>query len=163
MDVLSASYGDNKIAWYENTDGKGGFGEPQIISNSAKWAGSVHAADLDGDGDMDVLSASADDDKIAWYENRLVGDANDDGVFNSSDLVQVFQAGEYEDDILHNSTYGEGDWNRDGEFDSADLVHAFQAGIYEKRTAPCFPDVAAAVDVVFAELDAHSRRPAYIA
>ena len=25
--------------------------------------------DVDGDGDMDVLSASADDDKIAWYEN----------------------------------------------------------------------------------------------
>ena len=25
--------------------------------------------DLDGDGDLDVLSASACDDKIAWYEN----------------------------------------------------------------------------------------------
>ena len=25
--------------------------------------------DLDGDGDADVLSASANDDKIAWYEN----------------------------------------------------------------------------------------------
>jgi hypothetical protein len=30
---------------------------------------SVYAADIDGDGDMDVLSASANDDKIAWYEN----------------------------------------------------------------------------------------------
>ena len=29
----------------------------------------MHAADLDGDGDADVLSASWDDDKIAWYEN----------------------------------------------------------------------------------------------
>ncbi len=26
-------------------------------------------ADLDGDGDLDVLSASPGDDKIAWYEN----------------------------------------------------------------------------------------------
>ena len=25
--------------------------------------------DVDGDGDMDVLSASSGDDKIAWYEN----------------------------------------------------------------------------------------------
>ena len=30
---------------------------------------SVYAVDVDGDGDMDVLSASAIDNKIAWYEN----------------------------------------------------------------------------------------------
>ena len=29
---------------------------------------SVYATDLDGDGDQDVLSASYNDDKIAWYE-----------------------------------------------------------------------------------------------
>ena len=33
---------------------------------------SVFAADLDGDGDMDLASASSFDDKIAWYKN-LVG------------------------------------------------------------------------------------------
>ena len=36
------------------------------ISTSADGAQSVHAADVDGDGDMDVLSASFSDDKIAW-------------------------------------------------------------------------------------------------
>ncbi len=30
---------------------------------------SVFATDMDGDGDTDVLSASRDDNKIAWYEN----------------------------------------------------------------------------------------------
>ncbi len=29
----------------------------------------MSTADVDGDGDLDVLSASVDDDKIAWYEN----------------------------------------------------------------------------------------------
>ena len=29
----------------------------------------MHAADVDGDADTDVLSASFVDDKIAWYEN----------------------------------------------------------------------------------------------
>ena len=39
------------------------------ITSSADGAYSVYAVDLDGDGDMDVLSASSLDDKIAWYEN----------------------------------------------------------------------------------------------
>jgi len=39
------------------------------ISTTADGAISVYAADVDGDGDLDVLSASQDDDKIAWYEN----------------------------------------------------------------------------------------------
>ncbi len=68
-DVLSASSNDNKIAWYQNTDGKGVFGEQHIISTKAVMAASVRAADIDQDGDMDVVSASATDDKIAWYEN----------------------------------------------------------------------------------------------
>jgi len=73
MDVLSASWFDDKIAWYEN-DGDGNFGAQQIITTNADGAHSVYSTDLDGDGDMDVLSASPSDDKIAWYEND--GDGN---------------------------------------------------------------------------------------
>ena len=29
----------------------------------------LNAADMDGDGDMDIVSASGIDDTIAWYEN----------------------------------------------------------------------------------------------
>jgi hypothetical protein len=132
LDVLSASEADHKIAWYDNTDGKGNFGPQQVITVQAMGASSVAAADMDDDGDIDVLSASELDHKIAWYENLspLVGDSNRDGVFSSSDLILVFQAGEHEDSIAGNSTFEEGDWNRDGEFDSADLVLAFQKGNY---------------------------------
>jgi hypothetical protein len=69
LDVLSASSNDNEIAWYENTDGLGTFGPQQIIFAGALGAWSVFAADVDGDGDVDVLSASLFDHTVAWYEN----------------------------------------------------------------------------------------------
>jgi len=77
LDVLSASAGvwtpdswdGSKIAWYAN-DGSGRFGPQQVISTEADGANSVYAADLDGDGDLDVLSASSEDGMIAWYENE---------------------------------------------------------------------------------------------
>ncbi|MEM1319557.1 MAG: T9SS type A sorting domain-containing protein [Bacteroidota bacterium] len=69
MDILVATVEDDRVAWYENTDGQGTFGEQRMITNITKGASSVFAVDLDGDGDADVLSASGFDDKIAWYEN----------------------------------------------------------------------------------------------
>ncbi|MEZ6120233.1 MAG: hypothetical protein R3C28_27180 [Pirellulaceae bacterium] len=64
------------------------------------------------------------------------GDANLDGIFDSSDLVQVFQRGEYEDGIDGNSNWSDGDWNADGEFSTADLVLAFQADAYVTTAVP---------------------------
>ncbi len=69
IDVLSASPGDNKIAWYESDGGSPPTFTEHVISTTAADALSVFATDVDGDGDIDVLSASESDDKIAWYEN----------------------------------------------------------------------------------------------
>jgi hypothetical protein len=43
---------------------------PHTISTAAQWAVSVFTADVDSDGDTDVLSASLQDHEIAWYENN---------------------------------------------------------------------------------------------
>ena len=53
MDVLSASFTDDKVAWYENTDGKGTFSYQNTITAQANGATSVYAADIDGDGDVE--------------------------------------------------------------------------------------------------------------
>ena len=56
--------------WYEN-DGTGSFGVGQIIIDPKEVFLGRGTADLNGDGDPDVLSFSYSDDKIVWYENRL--------------------------------------------------------------------------------------------
>jgi hypothetical protein len=73
------------------------------------------------------------------YQLMKVGDSNHDGFFNTSDLVTVFAAGEFEDGIAGNSTWEEGDWNRDGDFDTSDLVYAFQWGGFEADPVPMHP------------------------
>jgi VCBS repeat-containing protein len=70
LDVLSASRFDDRIVWYENNGDAGApaFTE-RTISTNANAAIKVIAEDVDGDGDMDVISASVYDARIAWYEN----------------------------------------------------------------------------------------------
>jgi uncharacterized protein YuzB (UPF0349 family) len=75
FDVIATSSFLNQIVWYENVDGQGNFGPKQIISSTAQGAFSAIAADLDGDGDLDLVSASGLDSTIAWYEN-LDGQGN---------------------------------------------------------------------------------------
>lgn len=62
----------------------------------------------------------------------VYGDSNLDGVFSSADIVDIFKAGEYDDDLVGNSTWTTGDWSGDGEFDSTDLVLAFTLGTYQE-------------------------------
>ncbi|MDC7996691.1 T9SS type A sorting domain-containing protein [Gilvibacter sediminis] len=83
IDILATSgLADNKVSWFENLDGLGDFGPETVITSNALEARKVYAADLDGDGDMDVLSASRGDDKIAWYENLTILSVVDNARFD---------------------------------------------------------------------------------
>jgi len=104
VDVLSASRDDGKIAWYENTDGLGTFGEQQLISSPEELYGfSVVAADIDNDGDMDVISGRGDD-YVNWYENL-------DGLGNFSEVNIISTE---VDGVTHVLT---SDLNNDGNID----------------------------------------------
>ncbi|MCA9213448.1 MAG: hypothetical protein KDB27_10310 [Planctomycetales bacterium] len=65
----------------------------------------------------------------------VAGDSNFDGVFDSGDLVDVFQSAKYE--TGQSATVEEGDWNGDELFNSSDLVYAFQANRFEKPFSEC--------------------------
>ncbi len=69
MDVLGAALFADTITWWENTAGDGTAWTQHILSSTFAGAGSVHVADVDGDGDMDVLGSANDADTIAWWEN----------------------------------------------------------------------------------------------
>jgi hypothetical protein len=70
LDLYSSSNGDNSVYWYENNGRRPPQFVRRLVSNQAYYARSAYAADLDGDGDLDLMSASANDHEITWYENR---------------------------------------------------------------------------------------------
>ncbi|MCP4193349.1 MAG: tandem-95 repeat protein [Planctomycetaceae bacterium] len=113
------TYLDN---WFPETDGNGrSLVATDLAANLESWHSSAgwRPSRLVGG------SPGAPSDLV-----DLPGDANRDGKFNSSDLVQVFAAGKFEDGTPNNSTWEEGDWDGDGDFTSSDIVIAFQAGHY---------------------------------
>ncbi|MCA9198863.1 MAG: chitobiase/beta-hexosaminidase C-terminal domain-containing protein, partial [Planctomycetales bacterium] len=116
-------------AWYPATDGQGASLE--LIN--------PNQLDLTAWGSANSWRASSQIGGSPGSASLVPGDANGDGLFNSTDLVLVFQAGEYEDNIDGNSAYSEGDWNGDGDFNTSDLVFAFQAGTYSSLALPTAP------------------------
>jgi hypothetical protein len=58
--------GSGDITFYRKVSSESNYDSLEFHTDFAR---TVYACDLDGDGDNDVLSASSDDDKIAWYEN----------------------------------------------------------------------------------------------
>ena len=58
----------DRIVWYENT-GRGTFGPARTVTDAVAHVVAAGAADLDGDGDLDVLYTSASDPAFAWVEN----------------------------------------------------------------------------------------------
>lgn len=100
------------------------LGQPSFtahtITTSADGANDVHAVDVDGDGDIDILSASTYDDKIVWYDNtKLNVSTVSPGTFFNSTQAPIFI---YEDNagVLDIFTFYMGsDQTKDGTGDVA--------------------------------------------
>jgi hypothetical protein len=69
LDVIQPGL-NNGIRWFDNTAGNGTTWFQRTLSNAPGTPGGLSVADLDGDGDPDVLSATAITNTLAWNENR---------------------------------------------------------------------------------------------
>jgi hypothetical protein len=112
-----------------NGDGSIDVMDIDLLSSKVREGAAGGAFDVNRDG---AVTSSDREFWVAQVKGTYFGDANMDGEFSSSDLVFVFQAGQYEDAIAGNSGWATGDWNGDGDFSSADFVIAFQQGGYEQ-------------------------------
>lgn len=94
--------GGNEIGWLSNTNGLGNFGSRQLITNKAFGVRAVAMADLDGDGKNDLISASQDDNKVAWYKHI-------DGNGNFGRQVVISRSAEFPNNVYPGDFDGDND------------------------------------------------------
>ncbi|MFT4699144.1 MAG: hypothetical protein ACI9SJ_002307, partial [Flavobacteriaceae bacterium] len=58
LDLIATEQIESKIIWYKNLDGLGNFSSQQLITTNLEYTRYVTVADVDGDGDMDILATS---------------------------------------------------------------------------------------------------------
>ncbi|MDN3722998.1 T9SS type A sorting domain-containing protein [Aequorivita sp. SDUM287046] len=69
LDIVAGTLNYNIMSWFENLDGEGTFGPPREIGSSGMAVLSVFLADIDGDGDLDVIGSAVGAGVFAWWEN----------------------------------------------------------------------------------------------
>ena len=74
LDVVASSGGDDRVAWWSNDlDGAGSW-PVTTVADPLLFAEGIDVGDVDGDGDLDVLSGTDEDaGQIAWHLNDGTG------------------------------------------------------------------------------------------
>lgn len=68
-DLVASVIEENSMVWFRNEGGIPIQWTKHVIDSNFNTAWGVYAADIDGDGHMDVLGASWGDNEVAWWRN----------------------------------------------------------------------------------------------
>ncbi|MFO7631517.1 MAG: FG-GAP-like repeat-containing protein, partial [Caldilinea sp.] len=98
LDLYSASDGDNVIAWYENVNGAGRNWVKHIVSRNVDYPRSSYAADLDGDGRLDLMSASARDNRVTIFRQTSKGVFTQEAIYAAANGAQFIHAADIDKD-----------------------------------------------------------------
>ncbi|QDU67207.1 FG-GAP-like repeat-containing protein [Engelhardtia mirabilis] len=83
LDLAVAARFDDRIVWYENTDGLGNFGPAWNVASGVDGPVSLVAAKLDLGGTVDLLSVSTGDGLVRLHPN------NGNGVFGAPTILTL--------------------------------------------------------------------------
>ncbi|MBN2002843.1 MAG: hypothetical protein JXA21_05760 [Anaerolineae bacterium] len=71
-DILAAAERNNQIVRYENEAGAlPTFETIHTVATNATQIFAIWTADIESDGDVDILFGAADDNHVGWYQNQL--------------------------------------------------------------------------------------------
>ena len=96
IDVAGTGQGVNQVAWWENDGNYPITWTKHMIDEVMVRPWPLDLADLDGDGDLDVISGSSHQgsNQVKWYENTgtsscdyVVGDVNGSDSYNGLDIT----------------------------------------------------------------------------
>lgn len=71
-DLLISLFSESKLSWFKNIDGSSEFGAEVVISDSEDGIGRLVVADLDNDGDSDILTYSSTTDLVKYWINETI-------------------------------------------------------------------------------------------
>jgi hypothetical protein len=139
LDVITVSAVTFEIVWSANTDGQGAFAPASPIGSEVARPRAIDAGDMDGDGDIDLLAAVSQADRLVWYPNL-----DGAGSFGPANVVSA--AVDWPADVVASDLDGDGDLDALTSSRDGDAVVWFEStGDGAGDACDCAPGDAAAL------------------
>jgi methionine-rich copper-binding protein CopC len=151
-DAYESSFTIRRTSFDINGDGSVTIADLDLLCDEVRQHGFLYDANQDQQWNQEDF----------WFIqqqqfNTRPGDMNQDGVFDSSDLVRFLELGHYESGASGHR-WSQGDFDCDGVISTGDLIAAFQFGGYQDEAPAPAALAARSVDLAFADEFTGPRR-----